>query len=186
MASSDSCLIHFDGKKGPLTSFSAVSYQKCLDCRRIWLTLDGEEHSVAQRIFQFVSDSMENSTVESIEYANSSYHRGCYSAFTNSRMIKRAQVRCQNMEKEGVPSSSGIDIIDEETESDETPPVKKMLRSTATLSSRTGAEAKSRNPHVLPCVCIICKSEKSYFTESVSLLIYFFTIYIVIFLICVV
>ena len=45
-------------------------------------------------------------------------------------MINRAQERCQNMEKEGVPSSSGIDIIDGETESDETPPVKKMLRST--------------------------------------------------------
>ena len=43
MASSDSCLIHFDGKKGLLTSFSVVSYQKFLDCRRIWLTLDGEE-----------------------------------------------------------------------------------------------------------------------------------------------
>ena len=27
MTSSDSCLIHFDGKKGPLTSFSVVSYQ---------------------------------------------------------------------------------------------------------------------------------------------------------------
>ena len=34
------------------------------------------------------------------------------------------------MDKEGVPSSFGLDIIDEETESDETPPVKKMLRST--------------------------------------------------------
>jgi curli biogenesis system outer membrane secretion channel CsgG len=32
--------------------------------------------------------------------------------------------------QKGVPSSSDIDIIDEETESDETPPVKKMLRST--------------------------------------------------------
>ena len=40
MASSDSCLIHFDEKKGPLTSFSAVSYQIFLDCRRIWLTLE--------------------------------------------------------------------------------------------------------------------------------------------------
>ena len=45
-------------------------------------------------------------------------------------MINRAQERCQNMDKEGVPSSSGIDIIDGETESDETPPVKKILRST--------------------------------------------------------
>jgi hypothetical protein len=51
--------IHFDGKKGPLTSFGVVSYQKYLDCRRIWLTLDGEERNVAQRSLQFVSDSME-------------------------------------------------------------------------------------------------------------------------------
>jgi hypothetical protein len=59
MASSDSCLIHFDGKKGPLASFSLFSYQNFLDCRRIWLTLDGEERNVAQRSLQFVNDSME-------------------------------------------------------------------------------------------------------------------------------
>ena len=33
--------------------------QNVLDCRRIWLTLDGDERNVAQRSFQFVSDSME-------------------------------------------------------------------------------------------------------------------------------
>ena len=95
-------------------------------------------------------------------------------------MIKRAQVRCENMDKEGEPSSSGIDInIDEETESDETPHVKRMLRSLS--SPATSVTTKSRNPHVLPCVCIICKSEKSYFTESVILLIFlFFTIIVVI------
>ena len=57
-------------------------------------------------------------------------------------MINRAQQRCQNMDKEGVPSSSGIDIIDEETESDE--------------YECASAAAKSWNPHLLPCVCIIC------------------------------
>ena len=89
--------------------------------------------------------------------------------------MKRAQVRCQNMDNEGVPLSSGIDIIDEETESDETPPVKKMLRSMDFAEfAYTSAEAKSWNPHVLPRACIICKSEKLYFTESVILLIYFF------------
>ena len=100
MASSDSCLIHFDEKKGALTSFSAVLYQRFLVCRRIWLTLDGKERNVPQRSLQFVSDSMESSAVESIEYANLSYHRhrGCYLTFTNSNMIKRAQVRCQNMD----------------------------------------------------------------------------------------
>ena len=61
--SSDSCLIHFDGKIGPLISFNAVLYQTFLDCRRIWLTLDGEERNVAQRSLQFVSDCMESSTV---------------------------------------------------------------------------------------------------------------------------
>jgi hypothetical protein len=34
-----------------------------------------------------------------------------HSAFTNSSMIKRAQGHCQNMDRECVPSSSGIDII---------------------------------------------------------------------------
>ena len=100
MASSDSCLIHFDENKGPLTSFSSFLYQTFSVCRRIWLTLDREERNFSQRSFQFLSGSKESSTVESIEQANFSYHRGCYSAFTNSSMIKRAQVRCQNMDKE--------------------------------------------------------------------------------------
>jgi hypothetical protein len=47
------------GKKAHLQSFSVASYQKFLYCRRIWLTLDGEERNVAQRSLQFVSDSME-------------------------------------------------------------------------------------------------------------------------------
>jgi hypothetical protein len=38
------------------------------------------------------------------------------------------------MDKEGVPSSSGIDIIDGETESDETPPVLKENAEIYTVS----------------------------------------------------
>ena len=38
---------------------------------------------------------------------------------------------------------------------------------------------KSHNPHMVPCIRIICKSEKSYFTELVSLLIDFFTIIVI-------
>jgi hypothetical protein len=48
-------------------------------------------------------------------------------------MINRAQERCTKR----CTSSSDIDIIDEETESDETPPVKKMLRSTHTRKNLT-------------------------------------------------
>ena len=68
MASSGSCLIHFDGKKGPLTSFSKVSFQKFLDCRSIWLTLDGEYHDVAHRSLDFVSDNVQNVETDNIEY----------------------------------------------------------------------------------------------------------------------
>ena len=60
MASSGSCLIHFDGKKGPLTSFSKVPFPKNLNCCSIWLTLDGEYHDVAHRSLDFVSDKAQN------------------------------------------------------------------------------------------------------------------------------
>ena len=47
------------------------------------------------------------------------------------------------MDKEGVPSSSGIDIIDGETESDETPPVLKE-----------NAEIYTRKSHNLSTRCV--------------------------------
>lgn len=168
MASSDSCLIHFDGKKGPLTTFSEVSFQKFLDCRNIWLTLDGEHRDVARRSLDFVSENVKNVKTDSIEYANFSYHRACYSALTNNVHIKRAQVRCQykNKEREEVDLSLSVGDVNE-TEPEEVEPAKKMLRSTLS-SATTSSAVRSRNPHVLPHICIICKREKSYFTESVS------------------
>ena len=89
---------------------------------------------------------MKNVTADVFDlYANFSYHRACYWALTNNSNIKRAQVRCQhkNTECEEVNPSSSAGEIDD-TEQEEFQPVKKMLR-------------------------IICKREKSYFTESVSL-----------------
>ena len=80
-----------------------------LDCRRIWLTLDGEERNVVQRSLQFVSDSM-----ELMEVARSKISMQISLLYQYD-----GQRRCT------VPSSSGIDIIDGETESDETPPVLK-------------------------------------------------------------
>ena len=62
-------LIHLDGKKGPLTRFSKPSFQKILDCRSIWLTLENEYHDVARRSLNFASDTLT--------------YRAWYSAFTN-------------------------------------------------------------------------------------------------------
>jgi hypothetical protein len=47
------------GKKAHLQVLVWFRIKIFLDCRRIWLTLDGEERNVAQRSLQFVSDSME-------------------------------------------------------------------------------------------------------------------------------
>jgi hypothetical protein len=47
------------GKKAHLQVLVWFRIKNCFDCRRIWLTLDGEERNVAQRSLQFVSDSME-------------------------------------------------------------------------------------------------------------------------------
>ena len=47
------------GKKAHLHVLVWLRIKIFLDCRRIWLTLDGEERNVAQRSLQFVSDSME-------------------------------------------------------------------------------------------------------------------------------
>ena len=168
MASSNSCLIHFDGKKGPLTSFSEVSFQKFFYCRSIWLTLDGEHRDVSRRSLAFVGKNVKNVTTDLFDYSNFSYHRACYSALTNNSNIKRAQMRCQhkNKECEEVDPSLSVSEIDD-TEQEEFQPAKKMLRSSC--SETTSSTVKSRNPYVLPHICIICKREKSYFTESVSL-----------------
>ena len=47
------------GKKAHLQVLVWFRIKTFLDCRRIWLTLDGEERNVAQRSLQFVNDSME-------------------------------------------------------------------------------------------------------------------------------
>ena len=67
-----------------------------------------------------------------------SYHRACYSAFTNTISIKRARVRCQNRNKEDEASSSVADVS--EGESEEAQPENKMLRSTL---SKLGAATTS-------------------------------------------
>ena len=77
-------------------------------------------------------------------------------------------MRCQhkNKECEEVDSLPLVGEIDD-TEQEEFQPAKKMLRSLC--PERTSSAVKSRNPYVLPHLCIICKREKSYFTELVSL-----------------
>lgn len=164
MASSNSCLIHFNGESQnvPLTTFTKVSFDKFFECRNVWITLDGIQREVAEKSLQFVSEDVERN-MDGADFESFSYHRGCYSRFTNATDIKRAKARRQKNGNEGEHSSSCVDVQDT-LDLEDPQPAKKMLRST--ISTRT--PIRPRNPHVVPPVCIICKSEKSYFTESVS------------------
>ena len=108
------------GKKAHLQVLVWFCIKNVLDCRRIWLTLAGKNAMLLKEVCNLLATAWKkHGRKYRCKFLNFSYHRGCYSAFTNSSMMDK-----------GVPSSSGIDIIDGETESDETPPVKKMLRST--------------------------------------------------------
>ena len=77
MASSKSCLIHFDGEgqNVPLTTFTKVSFNKFLECRSIWLTLDGIQREVAKKSLQFICEDVERN-MNCADFENFSYHRG--------------------------------------------------------------------------------------------------------------
>ena len=116
MASSESRLIPFNGKKGPPTSFSKVSFQNVLDCCDIWLTLDGEYYDVARRSVDFARNNVQNVETDNVEEAKFSYHRACYSALTNTISTKRAPVRCQNWNKEDEASSFVVYFSERDSE----------------------------------------------------------------------
>ncbi len=82
------CLIHFDGEGGRLARFTEHAYQRFLECRQIWVTLDGKQREIADNTACLNDTEWQNSTA--------GYHRGCYSKFTNKTLIKRAIIRCEN------------------------------------------------------------------------------------------
>ena len=156
MALPSGCLIHFEGECGPLTNFTGVSYQKFLDCREIWLTLEGVQRNIAEKTMHVPADC---DTFERL-----AYHRTCYSKFTNKTLIQRAKERVQK--RRTIPLTP--ETVDDETndDDDDEVPARKLLRS---MAPKLTDEAKPKNPHVLPAVCIICNKKESYFTERVSI-----------------
>jgi hypothetical protein len=82
-----------------------VSFDKFLECRRIWLTLNGIQREVANKSLQLIGEDVDGS-IDGVDIEKFSYHRGCYSRFTNATDIKRARAHCQKEFNIGAPSSS--------------------------------------------------------------------------------
>ena len=96
------CVIHFDEGGGRVARFTEHAYQRVLECREIWKTLDGKQREVAENTGSL--DDWQDSAV--------GYHRGCYSKFTNKTLIDRAIARC---EKARLASTDDLSLSDKET-----------------------------------------------------------------------
>ena len=143
------CLIHCANNIGaaePLTNFSEVSFKRFLECRRQWLGLDGGAE----------------------DFAKYAYHRKCYSLFTNKALLNRAEIRCKKAEETQTLVDQGESSANADCAENEPIP-KKVLRSNFNASTRSMSTAVSKSEHVLPPICIICKKEKVYHLDRVSL-----------------
>ena len=163
----DRCLIHFEGEDGCLTPFTEKSLQTFIESRQQWLLLDGEQNKVAIKTLTFIDEGITEPRSISETYY---YHRNCYSKFTNKTFIKRAEARRKgkrSIEQQGNQSSTaknnqsstaGAADSDGQTKT-------KLLRS----SRNSCSFANPKKKHVLAPYCIICKQEKSYYTDPVCL-----------------
>lgn len=169
MATSFTCLIHNKRESGPLTNFTEVSFKRFLDYRRLWVSLDGNQREIAERSYKVIGDNVEEFRLQNIRVEDFVYHRACYSSFTNKSALQRAQVRCQRkcqaIEESQSNATRDLPSADGEFGEQDTTP-RKVLRSH--LTSSTPVSARSKNPHVLSPVCIICNKETLYITDSVS------------------
>ena len=154
--STGSCLIHFKGEKGLLTCFTETSFKKVLTSYELWITLDGEQREIADKIAHVVKNN-QNLNCPSDMVKDMYYHRTCYSKFTNVTLIKRAKARCAREQE-----MSETLTTDNQVSEDEPGPARKLLRSS------TSSTVNSRSQAILPPVCIVCNQEKAYFTDTVS------------------
>ena len=163
MASSPpDCLIHIGGESGPLNNFTEVSFKKFLDCRAIWLTPDGIQRDIAEKTTKITCD---NCTT----FTSLSYHRGCYSAFTNKTLIQQAEKRvCKKHEYQAQETTADTIETLASVNDEATIPKRALRSSTVDFLTEENIE-KRRSVHVLPAICIICKKKTSYVTERVGI-----------------
>ena len=159
MASSPpDCLIHIDGESGPLTNFTEASFKNFLDCCAIWLTFDSIQHDIAEKTSKITCDNFTT-------FTSLSYHRGCYSAFTNKTLIQRAEKRVCKKHKHQAQETTADTKETLANVNDEAAIPKRALRSSTVEFLTEENIAKRRSVHLLPAICIICKNKTSYVTE---------------------
>ena len=139
-AMASACKIHFQNidQNAKITKFSDVSLQKVIDFADEWIKLDGEQKCVSES-FKTIVNSVEANTL--VDNVGLGYHRDCYQRFTNKTNLNRAITRC----------SSTSSTNEEKT-------VAKPMTRGSSVSAIS--HLPTRNPNVLPKVCIICQKTR--------------------------
>eukprot|EP00794_Sanderia_malayensis_P012432 gene12432-13717_t len=153
----DRSLIHFEGEEGDLTRTTEKSFQTFLNYCKQWLSLDGEQNKIAVSTLASIDERIvEASNFLEEPAAEYYYHRNCYSKFTNKTLVNRAESRCKTKRKIDLADhGSQLSVVCDEP-----------VRKTKLLRSSAPSVVNPQKKHVLAPRCIICKQEKSYYTDS--------------------
>ncbi|XP_041360288.1 uncharacterized protein LOC121376477 [Gigantopelta aegis] len=139
------CIIHVcQGVEGKLTTFSATTWDKCVECATKWSKLTGELSDISNNLFRSGVLDIPFSKDACVHFG---YHKSCYQKFTNKIYIEKSQ-KASDKTALVVPEENESNNDDTDVSSP------KKLRSSSVVS-KVGESSCS----VLPALCIICKKK---------------------------
>ena len=148
-----SCLIHLKGVKEEINTFTEQTFTKLKNCRLQWLQLPGSSSEITHESLKICAN-------EELDFSKYYFHKYCYRQFTDVTKIRRAESKQQKL------------LAVEQSEINQckvaTASINPRKRTRSAIISPL-VEIPARNNEVLPNVCIICKKEKIYVKDKVSI-----------------
>ena len=166
------CIIHFEGKAGPLRELTKETWSKIQERRDQWLSLGspyGNFTVVANKSFEKIPKNVDSPPPQN----GLCYHLSCYRAFTDKSKLERATQTLQNAKKRQNENDDEQGCYDEQCE----PPPRRSTRlemlpliAAASTSKRSSSPSLCSTSTVFPSFCLICKKAGPiWVTEKVSL-----------------
>ncbi len=167
------CIIHFEGKAGPLREITKETWSKIQERRDQWLSLGspyGNFTVVANKSFEKIPKNVDSPPPQS----GLCYHLSCYRAFTDKTKLERATQTLLNTTKKRKNENDDDEqgCYDEPCE----PPPRRSTRLEMLPLIAAASCGNSSSPSlcststVLPSFCLICKKAGPIsVTEKVSL-----------------
>lgn len=165
------CIIHFDDQDATSSTirFTRITFERFIERRNQWLSLDGDQQRIARKSLDFFPHD-EEELVTTDGAPELFFYKDCYRKFTDKTKVERAMHRISKSRTKIQPSAT--DQREEELQSlgNINRPLTRRSLSSPANSGEQSSTVVSRNKHVLPEVCIICRKKDFYFTDPVSLI----------------